>query len=301
MICEIIGKPGEPGSGAGADAFEPGIGYICEKAGAVLLRNLTSENWRDAVLEMRLTSELSRKVRKPYYHLVLSWHEHEQPSNEQMLAAMAPMLEALGLAEHQAVIGTHHDREHRHVHVVVNTVHPTSGKAWSKSNDQQKAELACRQIELDQGWTADRGRFDVAVDEVNGRQIARLVPKPDEHWESKRAAREKGKRSKTAGQKNRKSGPACRCWMPRCPFHCGRSSQRCWMRRAIGRACILPWVGLGCDTRLSARGPALRSSARRQAVRDSQRPRALARGSRLNAWKPDWGNIKLRLLHIAMT
>ena len=200
MICEIIGKPGEPGSGAGADAFEPGIGYICEKAGAVLLRNLTSENWRDAVLEMRLTSELSRKVRKPYYHLVLSWHEHEQPSNEQMLAAMAQMLEALGLDEHQAVIGTHHDREHRHVHAVVNTVHPTSGKAWSKSNDQQKAELACRQIELDQGWTADRGRFDVAVDEVNGRQIARLVPKPDEHWESKRAAREKGKRSKTAGQ-----------------------------------------------------------------------------------------------------
>ncbi len=200
MICEIICKPGEPGSGAGPEAFEPGVGYVCEKAGAVLLRNLTSENWRDAAPEMRLTSELSRKVKKPYYHLVLSWHEHEQPSNELMLAAMTQMLEALGLDEHQAVIGTHHDREHRHVHAVVNTVHPTSGKAWSKSNDQQKAELACRQIELDQGWTADRGRFDVTVDEVDGRQIARLVPKPDEHWESKRAAREKGKRSITAGQ-----------------------------------------------------------------------------------------------------
>lgn len=200
MICGIIGKPGEPGSGAGADAFEPGIGYVCEKAGAVLLRNLTSEDWRDAAPEMRLTSELSRKVKKPYYHLVLSWHEHEQPSNEQMLAAMTQMLEALGLDEHQAVIGTHHDREHRHVHAVVNTVHPLNGKAWSKSNDQQKAELACRQIELDQGWTADRGRFDVAIDEVDGRQIARLVPKPDEHWEDKRANREKGRRAKTAGQ-----------------------------------------------------------------------------------------------------
>lgn len=200
MICEIIGKPGEPGSGAAADAFEPGIGYVCEKAGAVLLRNLTGEDWRDAGPEMRLTSELSKKVRKPYYHLVLSWHELEKPSDGQMLAAMTQMLEALGLEEHQAVIGTHHDREHRHVHAVVNTVHPTSGKAWSKSNDQQKAELACRQIELDHGWTADRGRFDVAVDEVDGRQIARLVPKPDEHWESKRAAREKGRRSNTAGQ-----------------------------------------------------------------------------------------------------
>lgn len=200
MICKIIVKPGEPGSGAGPEAFEPGIGYVCTKAGAVLLRNLTSEDWRNAALEMRLTSELSQKVKKPYYHLVLSWHEQERPSDEQMLAAMTQMLEALGLEEHQAVIGTHLDREHRHVHAVVNTVHPTSGKAWSKSNDQQKAELACRQIELDQGWTADRGRFDVAVDEVDGRQIARLVPKPGEHWEDKRAAREAGKRAKTAGQ-----------------------------------------------------------------------------------------------------
>lgn len=200
MICEIICKPGEPGSGAGPEAFEPGIGYVCEKARAILLRNLTSENWRDAAPEMRLTSELSKKVKKPYYHVVLSWHEQERPSDEQMLAAMTQMLEALELEEHQAVIGTHHDREHLHVHAVVNTVHPLTGKAWSKSRDREKAEQACRQIELEQGWTADRGRFDVAIDKVDGKQNARLVPKPGEHWEDKRAAREKGRRSKTAGQ-----------------------------------------------------------------------------------------------------
>ena len=200
MICEIIGKPGEPGSGAGPGAFEPGIAYVCEKAGAVLLRNLTGDDWRDAATEMRLTSELSKKVKKPYYHLVLSWHEQEQPSDTQMLAAMAQMLEALGLEEHQAVFGTHRDRRHLHVHAVVNTVHPFTGKAWSKSNDRQKAELACRQIELDQGWTADRGRFDVTVGEADGRPIANVVPKPSEHWEAKRSAREAGRRSKTAGQ-----------------------------------------------------------------------------------------------------
>lgn len=200
MICEIIGKPGEPGSGAGPEAFEPGIGYVCEKACAVLLRNLACENWRDAAPELRLTSELSQKVKKPYYHVVLSWHELEKPSDEQMLAAMTQMLEALGLEDHQAVIGTHHDRVHRHVHAVVNTVNPLTGKAWSKSRDREKAEQACRQIELDQGWTADRGRFDVAVYGADGKQSVRLVPKPDQHWEDKRAAREKGRRSKTAGQ-----------------------------------------------------------------------------------------------------
>jgi hypothetical protein len=37
-------------------------------------------------------------------------------------------LKALGLSEHEAVIACHTDKEHHHVHVVVNTVHPYTGK-----------------------------------------------------------------------------------------------------------------------------------------------------------------------------
>ena len=50
------------------------------------------------------------------------------------------------------------------------------GKTWSKSNDQQKIELACRELEVAQGWSHDRGRFDFEVKEVNGVATVSLLP-----------------------------------------------------------------------------------------------------------------------------
>lgn len=198
MICEIIQRPGETGSGGGRDAFRPGIAYVCGKAMSVKLHNIASADWKNAAEEMILTSQLSARVQKPYYHFVLSWHEQEQPTDEQMLTAMDAMIAALGLDEHQIVIGTHHDTRRKHVHAIANTVHPLTGKTWSKSNDHQKAEAACRQIELDLGWSHDRGRFDFDVDKQAGRKIATLKPNT-ETWQKKTADRKAGKRPKSSG------------------------------------------------------------------------------------------------------
>lgn len=198
MICEIIKKRGEKGSGGGHSAFRPGVAYVCGKAVRVELRNLATTDWQNAAREMLLISELSRRVEKPYYHLVLSWHKHERPTQEQMFAAMDHLIRTLGLEEHQIVIGDHDDRPGKHIHAVVNTVHPISGLVWSKSNDQQKAELACRQIELDQGWSHDRGRFDFTVVEHGGQKIVELQPAPDA-WEKKKEDRAAGKRRPAPG------------------------------------------------------------------------------------------------------
>ncbi|WP_324753158.1 relaxase/mobilization nuclease domain-containing protein [Roseovarius sp. Pro17] len=198
MICKIIGKPGEKGSGGGRDAFVPGIRYVSGKAGRVELRNIASSRWEDAAEEMLLTSELSERVQKPYYHLVLSWHELEQPTDVQMVAAMEHLICTLGLEEHQIVIGTHDDTRRKHAHTVVNTIHPLTGKVWSKSRDHRKAEAACRQIELDQGWSHDRGRFDFDVIEKDGRKIAKLKKHPLV-CEKKLKDRAAGKRPKTSG------------------------------------------------------------------------------------------------------
>lgn len=198
MICEIIKKQGEKGSGGGCSAFGPGVAYVCGKAVRVELRNLATTDWRNAAHEMLLISELSRRVEKPYYHIVLSWHEHERPTQEQMFGAMEHLIRTLGLDEHQIVIGDHDDRPGKHIHAVVNTVHPISGLVWSKSNDQQKAELACRQIEVDQGWTHDRGRFDFKVVACGGQKIVELQPAP-EAWEKKKKDRAAGNRKPAAG------------------------------------------------------------------------------------------------------
>ena len=195
MIGEAIKKAGEKGSGGGADAFEFGVAYVCGKAARVELRNLASTDWRYAAEDMRLTCELNSRCRKPYYHLVLSWHEMEQPTDDQMFQAADHMIRSLGLEDHQIVIGTHHDTKRRHVHLVCNTVHPITGKVWSKSNDHLRIEKACREIELAQGWSHDRGRFDFDVS-VDG--LVALKPNPAA-WDKKKADRDAGQRSKTSG------------------------------------------------------------------------------------------------------
>ena len=149
MIGEAIKREGEKGSGGGADAFKPGLAYVCGKAARVALRNFASSDWQNAAEDMRLTSELNSRCLKPYYHLVLSWHELEQPTDEQMVEAADHMIRSLGLGDHQIVIGTHHDTKRRHIHLVCNTVHPITGKVWSKTHDHLRIEKACREIELE--------------------------------------------------------------------------------------------------------------------------------------------------------
>lgn len=202
MIGEAIKRPGEKGSGGGADAFRPGVRYVCSKAARVEMRNIAASDWHDASEEMLLTSELNTRVQKPYYHLVLSWHEQEQPSDDQMFAAAEHMIQSLGLDEHQIVIGTHHDTARKHIHLVCNTVHPTTGKVWSKSNDHLRIEQACREIEIKQGWSHDRGRFEF---EVGANGAVQLKPNPDA-WARKVTDRDTGKRPKTSGARKFEKG-----------------------------------------------------------------------------------------------
>ena len=199
MICEIIKKPGEKGSGGGVEAFKPGVRYGMEKAAAVRTRNVTGTNWEEISDEMILTAELNDRVQKPYYHMVLSWHEHEQPTEEQMFEAADHMINSLGLEEHQIVQAIHLDTKRRHIHLIANTVNPVTGKVWSKSQDHMRAEKACREIELAQGWSHDRGRFDF---DVKADGTVELKPNP-EAWSKKQADRETGKRPKTSGARKR--------------------------------------------------------------------------------------------------
>lgn len=195
MIVEIISKEGTKGSGGTAEVFKPGARYICEKADYFEMRNLASDDWLGAATEMKLVSELNRLVQKPYYHMTASWHAHEQPTIAQVMEAADYLIKAMGLEEHQAIIAIHGDKEQKHFHVMANTVHPLTGKVWSKSNDQMRAEKACREIEIMQGWSHDRGRFDFDV-APDGTVI--LKPNPDA-YAAKKAKRAKGKRPKTSG------------------------------------------------------------------------------------------------------
>jgi hypothetical protein len=111
-----------------------------ERVGWVETQNIVSDP-KDAWFEMfdtyRNRAALKRNAgvdgrgrdnKTPVLHYTLAWHAKDNPDPEHMRAMAFDSLKALGLSDHEAVIACHSDKEHHHVHVVVNTVHPYTGK-----------------------------------------------------------------------------------------------------------------------------------------------------------------------------
>jgi hypothetical protein len=77
-----------------------------------------------------------RPLQAPVYCYSLAWHPSETPTKAEQLEAVQATLKRLGVSDRQAVIIGHNDTDHTHVHVMVNRVCPTTGKASTMSNDR---------------------------------------------------------------------------------------------------------------------------------------------------------------------
>src|ERR1041385_2877856 len=69
------------------------------------------------------------------------------------------VLADLGLSEHQALLVAHWDREHPHVHIMVNRVHPVTGRAWDRWQDQPRIQQTLRILEREFGLREVAGRL----------------------------------------------------------------------------------------------------------------------------------------------
>ena len=148
---------------------------------AIRMMDYTAEAGR---LRNRFTSN-------PFYHYALSWREGEHPTQEQCREAAAHTLKALGMHENQAVWGLHTDRDHHwHIHVFINRVHPEKFHLSGPPKlDFLVLDKACRELELAQGWTHDKGPFvviDGAIQRLSKSQREQLglrktdrAPTPD--------------------------------------------------------------------------------------------------------------------------
>jgi len=108
----------------------------------------------------------------PFYHVVLSWREGEQPIIDQATAAAAKALNAVGMANNQAFFAIHRDKDHHHhIHIIANRVHPDHLILTGPPRyDFLVLDRTCREIELEQGWQHDNGPHVV----IDG-QIKRLT------------------------------------------------------------------------------------------------------------------------------
>ncbi|MGX0879690.1 hypothetical protein ACSSV4_004400 [Roseovarius sp. MBR-154] len=92
-----------------------------------------------------------RKLEKPVYTYSLAWAQDETPSREEMVRAAQDSLKALGMEDRQAVLVSHNDTQHPHIHVILNRVHPENGRAASTSKDHLKLSRWAEAYERDQG------------------------------------------------------------------------------------------------------------------------------------------------------
>ncbi|GAB3438206.1 AAA family ATPase [Insolitispirillum peregrinum] len=135
-----------------------------------------------AAEEMQAVADVNSRANDPLYHLILSWPEFEKPTPEQAEEAVRAQLKALGFEGHQYIAAVHNDTPDRHVHVAINRVHPETFRVHHPRGDFYTLDRTCREIELAQGWTHDRGPHVVEyvneeafIIEVKDRQLLRSL------------------------------------------------------------------------------------------------------------------------------
>ncbi|UWQ54998.1 relaxase/mobilization nuclease domain-containing protein [Leisingera caerulea] len=130
-----------------------------DERGEVLdMRHLASTKPREAAREMQVAAAVSIRCRKPVMHISISYDPSDKPpSDDDMRADAAEVLAALGLADNQALVIKHSDRNHRHFHIAANRV-GSDGKAVIDSQSYPKTEAALRRVEARRGLSATPGR-----------------------------------------------------------------------------------------------------------------------------------------------
>lgn len=92
-----------------------------------------------------------RKLEKPVKHLSLNWHPTDEPTQEHMIETAQEFLLHMKWDEHQAFLVAQTDKAHPHVHVMLNAVHPETGKKLDDGLERRRAQAWALEYEREQG------------------------------------------------------------------------------------------------------------------------------------------------------
>ncbi len=93
------------------------------------------------------------------YHLVISLHPEDRSLDRNELGRVVEnLVETLGFTGHQYIAARHNDKDHEHVHVAINKIHPETFRSHSPAWDHQKLFTAGRELELELGLTPLQSR-----------------------------------------------------------------------------------------------------------------------------------------------
>ena len=85
-------------------------------------------------------STAGRRCSDPVKTISLSWHKDDAPTPEHMVEAADQFLKHMKWDQHQAVYVGHRDTEHRHIHIILNRVHPETGRTLDDYREQKRSQ-----------------------------------------------------------------------------------------------------------------------------------------------------------------
>ena len=149
-------------SASTGSSFADLAGYLGggeERVGWVEARNVFADDVPSTVAEMREQAALSSKCEKPVFHITIAFDPSDNPTEAELRGAVDRTLRDVGLEDHQALVVRHVDRDHAHVHVMVNRVGP-EGHAWSTSFYKRRLRESVERQERELGvrWTGRNAR-----------------------------------------------------------------------------------------------------------------------------------------------
>ena len=107
--------------------------------------------FQDRLKEASGQSRAGRKLEKPVFAFSLAWHPEQSPTPEHMLDNSPEGYCHHGVGGAQAVIVFYLDEPQKHVHVIVNRVHPLTGLAGDVRNSKRKLSDFALQYERHDG------------------------------------------------------------------------------------------------------------------------------------------------------
>lgn len=131
------------------------ISYILDKAKATLRATIGLNHEEDYGKQMKRTARMWGKDKpgsRQFYHLKLAFHPDDSDRNGGPLDDWSAMQIAIKLVKeffpgYQAVLSVHNDTEHKHVHMIISAVHPTTGRKINM-NDWEYRRMKDRADEL---------------------------------------------------------------------------------------------------------------------------------------------------------
>ena len=127
-------------------------------------RNLANADPRAALDEMWRTAEDARHLKEraglapsgrkndaPVKTVSLAWAPGQAPTREEMCRAADSFLKAMGWGEHQTLYIAHNDTRHAHLHLIINRVHPDTGRTLNDWQERKRAQKWALGYETEQG------------------------------------------------------------------------------------------------------------------------------------------------------